>query len=285
MGSKRIFAENLYNGYSQNFTIEEVLVEKRTKFQDLLIFKNKIFGTVMALDGVVQITEKDEYSYQEMITHVPLCGFDGEKKVLIIGGGDGAVLKNVLMHKNVTKVVMVEIDGEVVKACQEHFKFLNEAAFNDKRIELKIEDGIKYSAKTNEKFDVIIVDSTDPENIGEVLFTEEFYKNAKRILNKGGILVNQSGVPFMQTEELKRSYTYLKSAFDNVNYYTVAVPTYIGGFMCLGFASDQPLQEFLDTSKIKLNYYNLEGKEQLNYYNPQIHISSFSLPNFIKTLF
>ncbi len=286
MCSKHIFQELLYNklGYSQNFAIDEMLVEKQTKFQKLLIFKNKLFGTVMALDGVVQITEKDEYSYQEMISHVPLCSFSGEKKVLIIGGGDGAVLKNVLMHESVTKVVMVEIDEEVVQECKKHFKFLNQDVFDDTRTELKIDDGIAYVTETNEKFDVIIVDSTDPENVGEVLFTKEFYKNAKRILNKGGILVNQSGVPFMQTDELKRSCSYLKSAFNNVNYYVVAVPTYVGGFMCLGFASDTPLQEFLDILNIQSNYHKIKEKNRLNYYNPEIHISSFSLPNFIKNI-
>ena len=178
----------------------------RSAFQDIVIFESHSHGRVMVLDGVIQITERDEFVYQEMLTHVPLLAHGEAGNVLIIGAGDGGVLRRVLQHRSVTRAVMVEIDGEVIRLAREFLPGIAGDAWSDPRAEVIVGDGIDYVRRAPDaSFDAIIVDSTDPIGVGEVLFTDDFYRNCARILTARGVIVNQCGVPFMQADELRET--------------------------------------------------------------------------------
>lgn len=270
-------------GYKQSFISNRLIVSKKSDFQDIEIFENSKFGKILTLDGVIQTTEADEFFYHEMFTHTPILAHGAVRSVLIIGGGDGGILREVLKHKSVEKAVMIEIDGDVINLCKEHMPKLNNGAFLDKRADVRVDDGINYVKTTTDKFDLIIVDSTDPMNVGEVLFTDEFYANAKKCLKEGGILSTQSGVPFLQDGELKNIQTRLDKIFKSLTFYVVPVPTYVGSFMCLSFASDNDNLQKADLATIEERL-KKSGLENLNYYNPQIHLSSFALPEYIKRI-
>ena len=273
-------AESLHSTWRQDFEIKSKIYEEITEHQHLLIFENEQFGKVLALDGVIQITEKDEFMYSEMMCHVPLLAHGQAKRVLIIGGGDGGILREVLKHKTLEKVVLVEIDEGVVVFSKQYLPFISQGAFNDPRAKILIEDGCLFVKNSPEKFDVIICDSTDPIGPGAALFTSEFYEDCHNLLNDGGIFVNQNGVPFLQAGELFDTYKSRTSHFSQVGFYLTVVPTYVGGFMTLGWATDS--QDFINVSATELEKRldNIEG--ELKYYTPAIHKASFALPKFIE---
>lgn len=275
-----LYMENLYPSWKQAFAIDEILYQEKTQHQDLVIFRNSHFGTVMALDGVIQVTERDEAVYHEMMTHVPLIAHGAPKKVLIIGGGDGGILREVLKHKSVERAVLVEIDASVVTFSQQHLPAISHGAFEDARTQVVIQDGCQFVKNCQETFDVIICDSTDPVGPGAVLFTKEFYGDCHACLNKGGIFVNQNGVPFMQPEEISLTYKNRKPHFLNVGFYLGVIPSYVGGFMAFGWASDENAYQQLTLEELKARRKNIEGS--LQYYTPQIHLASFMLPHFIE---
>ncbi len=286
---KNIFTEKLYDmigniGYYQQLKITNSIYSGKTKFQQVDIFENPHYGKVLALDGVMQTTEKDEFFYHEMLAHCPLIANKVAKKVLIIGGGDGGILREVLRHQTIEKVVMVEIDGEVVELCKKHMPALSNGAFEHEKTELLIEDGINYVKTTNEKFDVIIVDSTDPMGVGEVLFTDEFYSNCNRILNEGGVVSTQSGVPFYQADEMQSIKTRLLKSFNYVDFYIVPVPTYVGSYMVLSFASNTKELYKMQDSEIEAKLNLMQDSKQLKYLNKDIFKSAFMLPNYIKNI-
>ena len=193
--------ETLYAEWGQRFLVKRELARVRSAFQDIMLFESFSHGRVMLLDGVVQITERDEFVYQEMLTHVPLLAHGAAHRVLIIGAGDGGVLRRVLQHGNVARAVMVEIDGEVIRLAREFLPGISGNAWDDPRAQVIVGDGIDYVKQAaDDSFDCIIVDSTDPIGVGEVLFTEDFYDNCARILTARGLVVNQCGVPFMQAD-------------------------------------------------------------------------------------
>ena len=229
-----LHSETIDVGYAQRFRITKVIHQKKTDFQDLMIFETPAFGKVLALDGVIQTTDGDEFIYHEMITHVPMLAHGDAKRMLIVGGGDGGVLREVLRYP-VDRVVTVEIDGGVVQACKAHMPNISAGAFDDPRAELLIADGIKFAAETNESFDVIIVDSTDPVGPGEVLFTDGFYADCKRIMNPGAILITQSGVPYLQGSEVTDGYNRLKPHSPTSTSSLLPCPPTPGGFMTLGW--------------------------------------------------
>jgi spermidine synthase len=277
---ERWYAETLYPEWRQSFRMDHVMEQEKTLLQDLAIFENSRFGRVLALDGVVQTTTADEFIYHEMLTHVPLIAHGNAQHVLIIGGGDGGTLREVVRHKNVKRVVMVEIDRSVVEFSKQYLPTLSNGAFEDPRFELIISDGADYVKNTEDRFDVIICDSTDPIGPGEVLFTQEFYRNCKRILNDKGIFVNQNGVPFMQPAEVSDTYERRKGFFKDTSFYVAPVPTYVGGFMALGYATDELSYRELCLEELGNRLQYVEG--ELKYYNPEIHQASFALPNFVK---
>ena len=209
------FLETLYNGYGQEFRIDDLLYEEKTGHQHLLIFRNAHFGRVMVLDGVVQTTEKDEFIYHEMLAHVPILAHGRVSRVLIVGGGDGGMLREVIKHRGIQTVVQVELDRKVVDLCREHLPGHSQGAFEDSRLQLVFGNGLHYVQTTAEQFDVIIVDSTDPIGPGEVLFSRDFYSACKRCLLPGGILVTQNGVAFMQRDEVLTTAGHLRGLFED----------------------------------------------------------------------
>jgi spermidine synthase len=273
----------LNHGYTQRFEVSRVVHRDRSKFQDLVIFENPRFGRVLTLDGVVQTTEKDEPSYHEMLTHVPLFAHGRAARVLIIGGGDGGALREVLRHKGVRSATLVELDRTVIDACLEHMPTLSDGAFDDARADVVIADGVKYVAESSaDTFDVILVDSTDPIGPGEVLFTEEFYADCKRCLAPGGVLVTQNGVPFFQPDEVTTTYRRLTPLFADVAFYLTVVPSYVGGFMALGWASDDESLREVSVRDLRARV-EVEGFSA-DYYSPEIHKAAFELPPFIAKL-
>jgi spermidine synthase len=276
------FQEKLFAHVRQTFEITRVLFRERTEHQDLIIFETPTYGRVLALDDIIQVTEKDEFVYHEMMTHVPILAHGRARRVLIIGGGDGGILREALRHK-VDKVTMVEIDRGVVDMCLKYMPSIPQKAFDDKRTDLVITDGAKYVAETTDKFDIIIVDSTDPMGPGEVLFTEAFYKNCRRCLNDGGILVNQNGVPFMQPDELPMTWKRRRKFFADTGFYMAAVPSYYGGFMTLGWAATGAKTRDVSLATLTKRYQ--AAKLKTRYYTPAIHKAAFALPAFVGKLF
>mgnify|MGYP001226517915 CR=1 FL=1 len=274
--------EGLYESWGQRFRVRKELARVKSPFQDIVVFESDSHGRVLMLDGVVQITEADEFVYQEMLTHVPLFTHPDPRRVLIIGAGDGGVLRRVLEHKVVEKAVMVEIDGDVIELSKKHLPSIAGDAWNDARAEVIVGDGIAYVAEAPDaSFDVIIVDSTDPIGVGEVLFTDSFYEHCARILGPDGLIVNQCGVPFMQADELRDTSLRRAKFFPQVSAYVAAVPTYVGGFMTLGIAGKgaDPTTQDVASVRIRAEQSGILGNTQ--YWTPEIHVGSFNLPPYI----
>jgi spermidine synthase len=276
------FQEKLFPHVRQTFEITNILFEERTEHQSLVIFETPTYGRVLALDDIIQVTEKDEFVYHEMMTHTPIIAHGKAKKVLIIGGGDGGILREALRHKSVEKVTMVEIDRSVVDMCLKYMPSIPQKAFNDKRTDLVIDDGAKFVATTKEKYDVVIVDSTDPMGPGEVLFTEQFYKDCRRCMTDKGILVNQNGVPFMQPDEITMTYRRRKKFFKDTSFYLAAVPSYYGGFMTLGWASNDKKARLVPLATLARRV-KAAKLNATKYYTPDIHRACFALPAFVHT--
>ena len=254
------------------------LYQEKTPYQDLTILKTEDFGNLMLLDGLVMLTEKDEFIYHEMITHIPLYSHTNPEKVLIIGGGDGGTLREVVRHNKVKKAVLVEIDEAVIESSKIYFPEVAKGLYSEKA-ELRVEDGIKYIKETKEKFDLIIIDSTDPIGPAVGLFQEDFYKLCFNALNEDGILVAQSESPFIPQMQkvIKDMNLNLKNVFPDVYTYIAFIPTYPSGLWSFAMASKKynPTKDF---QKKDFNSDNLK----LNYYNQEIHYASFALPNFVK---
>jgi spermidine synthase len=233
----------------------------------------------MTLDGIVQTTEKDEFIYHEMMSHVPMLAHGNARKVLIIGGGDGGMLREVCRHKTVESVTMVEIDQAVIDMAREYLPNHSAGAFDDPRLNLVIADGMDYVRQTEDRFDVIISDSTDPIGPGEVLFTDDFYAQCKRILNQGGIMVTQNGVPFFQIDEVQTTRRRMSAHFTDQTFYSAAVPTYYGGIMTFAWGSDNSDARTISLDTLQDRY--VTAGIETRYYTPEIHLASFALPRYI----
>jgi spermidine synthase len=273
------FAETLYDSYNQEFYIDELLYEVKTPHQHLIIFRNAKFGRVLVLDGIVQTTEKDEFIYHEMMAHVPILAHGRARRVLIVGGGDGGMLREVTRHRQVAHVTQVEIDGQVIDMCRRYLPDHSQGAFDDPRLEIVIDDGLKFVQHTDDRFDVIISDSTDPIGPGEALFNQDFYAACRRCLTPGGILATQSGVPFMQLEEITSAARRLSRVFADWHFYAAAVPTYIGGVMTFGWGTDDQVLRHVELDVLKERFAAAQIKTR--YYNPEIHTAAFALPQYI----
>ena len=278
----RWIEETLYPHWGQRLSVDKVLFEDKTEHQHLVIFENASHGRVMMLDGAVQVTLKDEFVYHEMMAHVPLFALAKPKRVLIIGGGDGGILRETLKHPSVEQAVLCEIDRAVVDMSLKYFPEVSAGAFDNRRAEIVIADGVKLVAETKDRFDAILVDSTDPHGPGAVLFTKSFYANCRRCLNKGGVLVTQNGVPFMQPDELKQSVGFFRALFKDGGCYLAAVPTYVGGQMALGWASDDAKLRSAKLADIRERF--AAADFDTRYYTPAIHKAAFALPAFIQEM-
>ena len=272
------FAETLHSHIAQHLVMDRVLYRDRTDHQDLVIFENGTYGRVLALDGVVQTTTADEFVYHEMIAHVPLLALGDAKQVLIIGGGDGGTLRRVLMHP-VERAVMVELDRTVVDLSRAHLSDICGTAFEDPRTELVIADGCRFVKETEDSFDAIIVDSTDPFGPGAVLFTDEFFTDCKARLRPGGVFVNQGGVPWVQGQELAEFFPRLTALYADATAYLAPVPVYIGGHMAFGWATDDTGLRRLPGPELERRFAAL-GLET-RYYTPALHAASFALPGYV----
>lgn len=271
------YAETLYDAYGQTFAVDKVYFENKTDHQHLIIFGNAMFGRVMALDGIIQTTEADEFIYHEMLTHVPLLAHGNVKRVLIIGGGDGGMLREVCKHSTVEHITQVEIDAQVVDMCKQYLPNHSAGAYEDPRVNIVIDDGANFVRECTDRFDVIISDSTDPIGPGDVLFTSDFYENCKKCLTDDGVLVTQNGVAFMQLDEVTTTAKRLQPYFTDQTFYCAAVPSYIGGVMTFAWASDNPALRKVTAETIAQRFKDIKTR----YYNPAIHVASFALPQYI----
>ena len=273
------FRETLFDEWGQFFSVDEVLHEVKTEHQHLIIFHNARYGRVMALDGVIQTTEADEFVYHEMLAHVPLFAHGKAKRVLIVGGGDGGMLREVLRHRSVERVTQVEIDAEVVEMCKRYLPRHSAGAFDDPRLDLVIADGVDFVRDCAARFDVIISDSTDPIGPGEALFTSDFYAGCKSCLDDGGILVTQNGNAFGQLDEVQTTAKRLSPLFTDWTFYCAAVPTYVGGVMAFAWASDDPKLRLTAPEDIARRF--AHSGITTRYYTPDIHRAAFALPRFV----
>lgn len=276
------FTEILHEDLAQQLRMDELLYEGQTQFQKAQVFANGRLGKVLVLDDVVQTTLGDEFVYHEMMAHVPLFAHGAPKTALIVGGGDGGLLEEALKHKSLERVTMVELDGGVVDLAKMHLQELNNGAFEDPRTNLIIGDGAKFAAETDERFDVIMIDSTDPQGPGEVLFSKTFYANCQRCLNPGGVLVTQNGVPFLQAAELADSVGHFRALFQDGAAYVITVPTYAFGMMALGWATDDIALRQVPLATLEARF--AAAGFETNYYSPEVHKACFALPMYVKRI-
>lgn len=278
---ERWIEESLHKGegFLTAYRADKVLYEEKTSEQHLVIFENAFFGRMMALDGATQVTERDEFIYHEMMTHVPIFAHGEVRRVLIIGGGDGGILREVVRHQHVEHVTMVEIDPAVTEFSKKQLASVSAGAFEDPRLNLVFADGAKFVHECADSFDVIIVDSTDPVGPGEVLFHEDFYRGAKARLAEGGVLVTQNGVPFMQGGELKGTMEKFGRLFRVATCYLATIPTYVGGPMAMGWGTDNDQLTDVSLDDLKQRFSN--AAIAMRYYTPDVHKAAFALPQYV----
>ena len=255
--------------------------EVKSKYQHIEVFETKYFGKLLRLDGVIQMTEFDEANYHEMIAHVPLSSHSCPEHVLVIGGGDGGAVREILKHKDVKKVHLVEIDEEVINISKKFFPDVS-CSLNDERVSIINIDGADHAKFSNDLYDVIIIDSTDPFSVGESLFKESFYSNLKNLLKYNGIVVSQCESMFYDLELIKSMHEFKKKYFDYVKYYYTMVPTYPSGSIGFQFCSNIDYPHNKVNNNIMRNEYKLDDLDNLKYYNRSVHFSSFVTPNFIS---
>ena len=275
------FSEQHTPNVRLSLKVEKQLFGETSEFQRTDIFDSTEFGRILVLDGRIMITERDEFIYHEMITHVPLCVNPEIKKVLLVGGGDGGSARELLKYDTIEKIDLVEIDETIVRACK---KFIPQTAscLENPRVEIFFADGLKFIRRKENAYDLIIIDYTDPFGAGEGLFTKEFYGNCFNALHEGGIMINQHENPFYSRDAaaMQRAHKRLATSFPIVRVYQIHIPTYPAGQWLFGFAS----KKFHPTNDVNFSRWNSLGL-QTNYYNTKIHVGAFALPTYvIKTL-
>lgn len=260
---------------AMTYKIKETLHKEKTQYQDLAILDTFEFGRMLVLDGIVQTTVRDEFIYHEMMTHIPLYTHKNPKKVLVIGGGDGGVIREILKHPSVEKAVLCEIDNRVVELSMEYLPEIS-CGLNDDRAEVFIGDGIKYVLEHKNEFDVIIVDSTDPFGAAEGLFNINFYKSLYDCLTEDGIFVAQTETPFYLPNVVKKVFNDIKNVFPITKMYMGAIPTYPGVYWSFTMGSKKYDPTIISTEAIP----ELDTK----YYHKDLHKACFVLPKYVKDL-
>lgn len=265
-------------GIKLSIKIKKTLVRLKSKYQLIEIFDTDSHGVVMMLDHKFMITQKDEFVYHEMICHIPLYSRESPERVLIIGGGDGGAVRECVKHKSIKEIHLCEIDHDVVKLSKKFLKFTT-SGLKDKRVKVFVEDGFNYLRNyKDEKYDLVIVDSTDPVGFAKKLFGIDFFKLVKNVLKKDGILCCQSESPFFYPETIPNTNKRLSKIFKYASHYTAPITTYPSGYWSFAIASDKKMK--FNMKNYSKNYIKKEHK----FYNKNIHISSFSLPNFFEDL-
>ncbi len=261
---------------------DEILHEVKTEHQDLVIFKNQTWGTVLMLDGVCQLTTSDEFVYHEMMAHVPLMAIEAPKYVLVVGGGDGGVLREVLKHPTVERAMLCEIDRTVIDTALKYYPEIPRDAYDDERTVVVIADGCKFVAETDERFDAIIVDSSEPIGPSAVLHTRAFFADCKHALKNDGILVTQNGLPFLLPHHLAGTTQAFASLFDNVAPYLCTQPCYFGGPFASNWASDEG--EHLEIPEKWLAKRQEKRGIKTRYWTPAVHNAAFALPAYVEAV-
>ena len=263
-------------GTAFSLQVKKKLHEEQTDFQKLEIWETETFGNLMVLDGCVMLTTRDNFLYHEMMSHLPILAHGAARRVLIIGGGDGGVLRHCLMHKSVEQVTLVEIDQSVIDLSLEYLPMISAGAYDDPRANVIITDGAKFVAETDEKFDVIIIDSTDPVGPGRVLFDPSFYKSVVGCLTEQGVVVTQSGVPLWEPESSKLTHDGLKPLVADFGFTRAPVPTYVGGDMLLGWGCKSPAVRQTPVEELRKRY--ADSGIVTKFYTPDVHVGAFALP-------
>ncbi|MDE6035713.1 MAG: polyamine aminopropyltransferase [Ruminococcus sp.] len=260
--------------------VDRQLYSGRSEFQRIDIFDSKEFGRFLTLDGYMMLTEKDEFIYHEMITHVPMAVHPNPKNILVIGAGDGGVIRELTNYNSVENIDLVEIDELVVEVSKKYLP-VTACRFDDKRLNIFYEDGVKFIRRCENKYDVIIVDSTDPFGVGEGLFTKEFYGSCYNALHDDGIMVNQHESPFYDEDAIamQRTHKRITSSFPISKVYQAHIPTYPSGHWLFGFAS----KKYHPIHDLNPSAWNLLGIKT-RYYNTRLHAGAFALPNYVEEL-
>ncbi|WP_117168390.1 spermidine synthase [Paraliobacillus sediminis] len=269
------YTEKQTNDFSISAKIKQTLHTEKTDFQQLDMIETNEWGNMLVLDGMVMTTEKDEFVYHEMITHVPLFTHPNPKHVLVVGGGDGGVIREILKHPSVEKAILVEIDGKVIEYSK---KFLPTIAgkLDDPRVEVKVIDGFMHIAESEAMYDVIMVDSTEPVGPAVSLFSKGFYAGISKALKSDGIFVAQSDNPWFKADLIKQVYHDVEKIFPITKLYTANIPTYPSGLWTFTIGSKQ-----YDPLEVKPErFHEIDSK----YYTEEIHKASFALPKFVKDL-
>ena len=274
------YSEKHTENVKLSIRVDKQLYSGQSDFQRIDVFESKDFGRFLTLDGYMMLTEKDEFIYHEMITHVPMAVHPDVKKVLVIGAGDGGVIRELVRYQYIKHIDMVEIDKMVVDVCKE-FLPVTSCAFDDERVHIHYQDGLKYIRKCENKYDLIIVDSTDPFGPGEGLFTKEFYGNCYKALKDDGIMVNQHESPFYEEDAvaMQRAHKRIVESFPISRVYQAHIPTYPSGHWLFGFASKK-YHPIKDLNAVMWNNLNIKTR----YYNTNLHIGAFYLPNYVEEL-
>lgn len=271
--------EYINDNYGQTYRLKKKILSKKSRYQKIELVETYEFGKMLLLDGAVQTSEKDEFIYHEMLTHPALLSHPEPNRVLIIGGGDGGTLRRVLEHP-VKEVVMVEMDQAVVELSRTYLPSISKQAFEDERANIIIDDGFNFLKKEKKKFDLVLVDSTDPVGKATVLFSEEFYQLVFSALNEEGMMVAQSGSVFYQLDEVRQTFFRLKKIFPHAYVYLANIPTYPGCLWSFTLGSKLHLPPLIPLS-IKESRL-IERKIKTRYYNLEVDLAAFALPTFLK---
>lgn len=269
----------LWPGQAFSLEVDKVLHREQSEYQDILIFQSKKYGRVLVLDGVVQCSERDEFAYQEMIAHLPLFAHPDPKSVLVIGGGDGGVLREVGKHSCVEEIHICEIDQRVIDLSKE---FLPKMAvgYDNPKVKVHVQDGVKFLAEHKGKFDVIITDSPDPIGPAKGLFERPFYEQLSSSLKPGGIMCNQGDCLWLELPFIVRVTGYLRSIFPTVGYAFTTVPSYPSGQIGFFIASRSESLSLGDPVR-KLSASEADQMD-LKYYDSSVHKAAFTLPRFAQ---
>lgn len=260
--------------------VDRQLYTAKSEFQRIDVFDSKEFGRFLTLDGYMMLTEKDEFIYHEMITHIPMAVHPNPKNILVIGAGDGGVIRELTRYPNVESIDLVEIDELVIEVSRK-FLPITACCLGDERVHIFCEDGVKFIRRCDNKYDVIIVDSTDPFGPGESLFTKEFYGSCNKALRDDGIMVNQHESPFYDEDALamQRAHRKIVESFPISRVYQAHIPTYPSGHWLFGFASKK-YHPVHDLNSVKWNMLGLKTR----YYNTKLHAGAFALPNYVEEM-
>lgn len=256
--------------------ITQTLHTEKTEYQDLALIDTVQFGRMLVLDGMVMTTIKDEFVYHEMISLVALNTHPNPENVLVIGGGDGGAIREIVKHPKVNKATLVEIDSRVIEVSKQYLPEIAVALTNNPKVEVKVEDGIKYIAEAENQFDVILVDSTEPVGPAVGLFALDFYKAIAKALKPDGIMVAQTESPFFNADLISRVYKDISSVFPVTKFYLANIPTYPSGLWSFTMGSKKYDPEQVDENSLP----EIDTK----YYTPNIHKSVFRLPRFVQNL-